>query len=413
MNVEELVRDALRDQAGEQGPAVPGFADRVLVARRRRRTRRFASVAAATAAVVAVAVAVPVLDSGKDDVRPAGVLERQDIHAHPDQTPPRDLIAAGKSALAAYYTTETVERPGKEGVSVRTYWLLDPRTGRYEKDDRWSFVAVAPGLRTAAVLERELPTKRIGLLDLTTGEVEQWIPVEHGVGGLAYSRDGSRLVATTYDENPDLLEKLTGADGAAKDTSGQETGLWAWRFGDPSRTGFYVVDLASGKSSWSPVERRRDINARQDFAFSRDGRTVYAQVIGGRDGLQQFYDLAGDEVAAPAHERYLRSTVSARLSPSGRLAALGLAAETKDKSWSKIVDPRTGKEITKVRGAELLAWADDRRLIAWERASGSEFYRPRLVLVTIGSDKVVPLSGVREPNETPDRQEWQPLFAER
>jgi hypothetical protein len=413
VNVEELVRGALRDQAAEQAPAAPGFADRVLAARRRRSVRRFASVAAATAAVVAVAVAVPVLDTRKDDVHPAGVLDRQDIHAHPDQSPPRDLIAAGKSALAAYYTTKTVVRSEKEGVSSRTYWLLDPRTGRYVKDARWSVVAVAPGLRTAAVLERELPAERIGLLDLTTGEVERWIPVEHGVGGLAFSRDGSRLVATTYDEHPDLLEKLTRGDGDAKDTSGKEVGLWAWRFGNASRTGFYVVDVASGEDSWSPVERRRDINARQDFAFSRDGRTVYSQVIGGRDGLQQFYDLAGKEVAAPANERYLRSHVSARLSPGGRLAAVGLEAEAKDKSWSAILDPRTGKKIANVRGAELLAWADDKRLIAWERTPGQEAYRPRLVLVTIGSDKVVPLSGVREPDKTPDVQGWQPVFAER
>lgn len=76
MNVEELVRDSLRDLAAEAPSAGPGFADRVLAVRRRRRTRRIASVAAATAAVVGIAVAVPLLDPGKEDVRPANVLER-------------------------------------------------------------------------------------------------------------------------------------------------------------------------------------------------------------------------------------------------------------------------------------------------------------------------------------------------
>ncbi|WP_308402576.1 hypothetical protein [Streptomyces sp. AC550_RSS872] len=71
MNVEELVRDSLRELADEQTSAGPGLADRVLVVRRRRRrrTRRIASVAAVTAAV-AIGVAAPLLDSGKEDSGP-------------------------------------------------------------------------------------------------------------------------------------------------------------------------------------------------------------------------------------------------------------------------------------------------------------------------------------------------------
>jgi hypothetical protein len=406
VNVEELVRDSLRELAAEQPSPGPGFADRVLTARRHRRTRRLASVAAATAAVVAVALAVPLLDSGKDDVRPAGVPAGGGTAAHPDQSPPRDVIAAGRAALAAYYTAKTVPQSKDQGVCVRTYWLLDPRTGKYEKTTRWSYVAVAPGLKTAAVLEQGLPAHRIGLLDLATGEVERWIQVDRGVGAVAFSRDGSRLVATTYDKNPDVRRRETvkGAPGGK---------AWMPQFGDSSRSGFYVLDVASGEGAWSGVSPGRDINGRQDFAFSRDGERVFSQVIGGRDGLQQFYDLDGNKVAAPADERYLRSDVPARLSPDGRLAALGLTAEARNKSWSKIVDPATGKEIVKVRGAELLAWADNRRLIAWERTPGPGEYRPRLVLVTIGSEKLVQLSGTREPDDDFDSLEWVPVFAER
>jgi hypothetical protein len=140
---------------------------------------------------------------------------------------------------------------------------------------------------------------------------------------------------------------------------------------------------------------------------------MYAQVIGGRDGMQQFYDHQGAKVAAPADERYLRSDVPARLSPNGRLAALGLTKEVSPgKSYSSIRDPRTGKEITKIRGAQLLAWADDRRLVAWERVTTlDEPYRARLVLVTLGSDRVVPLSGARDDHY--DQQEWEPVFARR
>ncbi|GAA2562993.1 MULTISPECIES: WD40 repeat domain-containing protein [Streptomyces] len=410
MNVDELVRDALREQAAELAAPGPGFADRVLAVRRRRRTRRLASVVAATTAVVAVAVGVPLLDAGKEDVRPAAVLEGNGISAHPDQSPPRDLIAAGRSVLAAYYTAEPVTRSDDRAVLTRTYWLLDPGTGRYEKDDRWSFVAVAPGARTAAVLERELPARRIGILDLATGRVDRWIPVDRGVGGLAFSRDGGRLVATTYGAHPDLMVRMKA--GAGEGFPDDE--VWVPQFGGASsRSGFYVLDVADGRGAWSPAAKRRDVNGRQDFAFSRDGRLVYSQVVGGSDGLQQFHDLAGKEVAAPADERHLRSDVGARLSPDGSLAALGLTAEAKDKSWSEIRDPRTGEEVARVRGAQLLAWVDDRRLIAWERAPGSEEYRPRLVLVTIGSEKVVPLSGVREPDEAFETVEWEPVFVER
>jgi hypothetical protein len=412
-DVEELVRDSLRELAGEQPSAGPGFADRVLAVRRRRRVRRLASVAAATAAVVAVSVAVPLLDNGRDDVRPMSVLEQGGVHAHPDQSPPRDLIGAGDAVLAAYYTAEIHQQSDKRAVSERVYWLLDPKTGTYEKDTRWSFVAVAPGLKTAAVLERNLPAHRIGLLDLATGKVGRWIPVEHGVGGLAFSYDGSRLVATTYDENPDLRvkEKVINLDD-------QEEWMWMPTFGQSSRSGFYRLDVASGKGSWSAVAADRSINSRQDFAFSRAGDRVYAQVIGPGDGIQQFYDIKGRKVAAPAHEKDLRSDVPARLSPNGRLAALGLTKEVggnPGKSYSSIRDPRTGKEITKVRGAHLLAWADDKRLIAWERVTSlNETYRPQLVLVTIGSDKVVPLSGVREePTKGVDPVTWEPVFARR
>lgn len=405
MNVEELVRDSLRELAAEQSPAGPGFADRVLAVRRRRRTRRLASMAAATAAVVAVAVAVPLLDAGKSDVRPSGVLRQDGITGHPDQSPPRDLIAAGQTALAAYYTWRTVPQTQEKGIGVRTYRLLDPGTGTYVKDSRWSFVAVAPGLRTAAVLEQNLPVRRIGLLDLATRKVERWIPVGHAVAGLAFSYDGTRLLATTYTGNPDVRDRVQDVKGG-----------WGWGpgFEASTRTGFYDFSVASGKGTWTAVASDRDTLARGDFAYSRTGRQVYAQVLGDHDGTQQFYDLDGDRTAAPADEKYLRADVDARLSPNGRLAALGLTKEVAPgKSYSSIRDPRTGKEITKIRGGRLLAWVDDRRLLAWERVTGlDEPYRARLVLVTIGSDRIVPLSGVQK-EMYDELKAWAPVFVRR
>ncbi|MBA4859915.1 WD40 repeat domain-containing protein [Streptomyces sp. PSKA54] len=405
MNVEELVRDSLREQATEQPSLEPGFADRVLTARRRRRTRALASVAAATAAVVAVAVAVPLLDSGKDDVRLASEMNTSDIIAHPDQTPPRDLIAAGNTALASYYTWNTVKQTDDRGVAVRTYWLLDQKTGKYVKTTKWSFIAVAPGMRTAAVLEKNLPAKRIGLLDLLTGKVERWIPVDRGVAGVEFSPDGSKLVATTYSKNPDLRYKADyDSDGDGKKND------WMPQFGQSSRTGFYVIDMDSGKGSWSKVTyNSNDLNVRQDFDFSHDGKLVYSGLTS--DPHMQYYDFEGNEVAKPANEEYVHWFDDAGLSPDGTFVAGGYAGNNKV-SASSLLDPSTGKQITKVRGQQLLAWVDNKRLIAWDITPGSNEFHNRLVLVTIGSDKVVPLSGFRKGNDGAAGR-WTPIFAER
>ncbi|SNX57575.1 hypothetical protein SAMN06272735_2047 [Streptomyces sp. TLI_55] len=405
MNVEELVRDSLRDLAGEQGPAAPGFADRVLAVRRRRRNRRFASVAAATAAVVAVSVAVPQLVSGgRDDVRPSGVTGEQSL--------PVTAISAGRTVVAAYYTTTTRKTGKGEGAAERTYRLLDPSTGRYKKDTRWSYVAVAPGAKTAAVLERTLPASRVGLLDLTTGKVKQWFDIRMGLGGLSFSHDGTKLVITTYDENPDHLTEVKSADGGAN----------AWMADRvTSRNGYMIFDMASHNGSWWQIKSSRDVPSRADLAFTDDDKALYARIIGGRDGMEEFYNLSGKKIAAPAKEKYLRWDVPARISPNGELAALGLTKEVNmgktlpGKSWSSIRNPLTGKEITKVRGAHLLAWVDDKRLIAWERTTPLKNgnFKDHLVLVTIGSDKVVPLSGERDPDDGPQRLAWEPVFAER
>ncbi|WP_329298997.1 WD40 repeat domain-containing protein [Streptomyces sp. NBC_00659] len=412
MNVEELLRDTLREQA-EDGPRTPpGFADRVLAVRRRRRTRRIASVAAAAAVVLTAAIAVPSLDSGGHDVRPLRGVDPKPAtthpvpSAHPGQSPVHELVAAGRTAMAAYYTQKTDWQSThdgiRKGIGVRTYWLLDPKSGHYEKDTRWSWVAVAPGLRTAAVLERHLPASRIGLLDLTSGKVARWIPVDHPVGGLEFSRDGTRLVATTYSENPDKRIKMDNIDRVPVSVK-------------PSRTGFYVFDVASGKGAWADVGVVRDdqgneINTRQDFGFCRDGRTI--------TGLQsltsgdRFYDVSGREVSAPHEERYRTWFVKAGLSPDGTKMAGDFAGEKwYTSSW--ILDPRTGKHLAEVHGQQLLAWADDKSLIAWDIAKGekNEFHN-RLVLVTIGSDKEVPLSGFLKGTDG-SAGRWEPLFADR
>ncbi|MFJ2772885.1 WD40 repeat domain-containing protein [Streptomyces sp. NPDC087300] len=407
MNVEDLVRDSLREQAAQEAPVPGDLAERVLTVRRRRRARAIAGTSlAAVAAVVAVAVPVIGADSDTREPRPASELRDGDVVAHPDQSPPRDLIAAGGTALAAFSTSTKVGQPDGDALITRTYRLLDQRTGRYRKAERWSFLDVAPGMRTAAVLERGLPTQRIGLLDLLTGKVERWIPVKRGVGGVEFSPDGRKLVATTYENDPDRLDK----DRPISDGKKEEPGP-----ADPSRTGFYLVDVASGDAHWNEVRTKTDdfgmgdINTRQDFAFSRDGSLVYSGLI--RAPHHQYYDVDGRERSAPAREKHLRWYVEAGLSPSGKLAA-GDFAGSGHETASEVIDPLTGKHVAKVPGQQLLAWVDDKRLIAWDIAPGTSEYRNRLVLVTIGSKKTVPLSGFLSPKADADGR-WTPVFAAR
>lgn len=416
--VEELVHDTLWEHASEQSPPGPGFADRVLAVRRRRRAGRFVAAATATAAVVAVAVGVPMLDPGKDGA--AQTAGSSGVHGHPDQSPPRDMIAAGNTVLAAYSTAKIVPQSGGFGVKQRTYWLLDPETGKYRKDDRWSYAAVAPGLRIAAVLERGLPASRIGLLDLATGEVERWIPVAHGVGGLAFSPDGGKLVATTYKENPDLLKRAeqggivrsdkrdavtsTVKEAAGNAGKGKASEFW---FGTDSRTGFSVLDVASGKEHWNRVTDKALSKSRDDFVFVQDGTRVSMPAVGGdHQPMLWFFDLRGKRTDPPAGEAYLEESAPAGSSSRGPLVPWSLVAPEPGKTYKALRDPHTGKGISQVRGTALLAWADDRRLIAWEGAEGSA--RHHLVLATAGSGKVVPLSGW-----TSASSGWQPVFARR
>ncbi|WAL94803.1 WD40 repeat domain-containing protein [Streptomyces sp. Je 1-369] len=408
MNVAELVRESLREQA-DQGPPAPGnFADRVLAVRRRRRTRAIVGTSLAVVTAAVVGVAVPAFDSDGEErgPRPASESQTGDVVAHPGQTPPRDLIAAGGTALAAYSTSKHVKQPGGDALITRTYRLLDQKTGTYREDPRWSWVDVAPGMRTAAVLERGLPAKRIGLLNMITGKVERWLPVDHGVGGVEFSPDGRKLVATTYAEDPDRLD----GDRPMSDGKHEEPGP-----ADPTRTGFYVLDVASGNGGWSEVKTKTggfgaaDINTRQDFGFSQDGSLVYTGRI--REPSQQYYDFQGHEKSAPPREKHLSWFVDARLSPNGKLAA-GDFAGGLETTATQVLDPLTGKRVAKLPGQQLLAWADDKRLIAWDIAPGTSEYRNRLVLVTIGSKKTVPLSGYRSSKDRGVKR-WTPIFADR
>ncbi|MFJ9177714.1 WD40 repeat domain-containing protein [Streptomyces sp. NPDC102360] len=407
MNVDIVLKEALREQADGVGPAPVDLADRVLAARRRRRTGTAVAAFVAATAVVAAAVLVPRMDEG-EDAPPAKVTGSADVIAHPDQSPPKDVIAAGRTALASFATYKRVKYADGDGKLVRTYGVFDPTTKTYRKTTAWSWLTVAPGLRTAAVLEKKLPAKRVGILDLATNKVTRWIPVAQGAAGAEFSADGSKLVVTTYKTDPDHLYK----DRPMSDGSGPEEPS----AGHPSRTGFSVIDVKSGKGTWAAVPLTGgefDHNAREDFRFAPGGDLVVTASM--TDGGPQVRTLDGKKVPTPAKLRHWLMYSEAGLSPGGKLAGGDFAGKG-DKIAVAVNDARTGELVDKLPAQQLLAWADDKRLVAWgcdpRKCGGGGEFRNQLLLVTVGSDKVVQLSDFRKASaDYPGR--WAPQFTTR
>jgi hypothetical protein len=423
MILDDLIRDTLREQAEATRPAPADLAGRVLARRARRRTRGLtAASVVAVVAVTAVAAAVVTpttlhpghghgrLDqAGRHIDIPMNPPAVKDVESHPSQSPPRDRIAAGDQVLAAFYSTRNVRQPNRDEIQTRTYSLLNPATGRYETDSRWSDVAVAPGLHTAAVLEQALPASRVGILDFDTDKVTRWIPVPQGAGTVAFSPDGGKLVVTTYDQNPN---RLFWAKKSLVNDSYQPQPEY-------SRTGFAVIDLPSGTSRWHVLAPDKSNPTAMDFSsgsslrFNADGtllmerRLAQPQIV--------FHRLDGTVVPAPAKEKYEDlDDAPAGLSPNGSLLAGGYAGE----GWTtatEVLNPYTGKRAALQRGQSLVAWVDDSHLIAWDiPPHGTNEFGSRLVLVTVGDDKTeVPLTGVRHTKQEESPARWQVVFAHR
>ncbi|MEU0108090.1 hypothetical protein ABZ313_22385 [Streptomyces sp. NPDC006251] len=378
-----------------------------------RRSRSLAVAAVAAVAVVAAVIGVSLALTGGDQ---EGQSEVSDVVARPDQSPPRQLIAAGQVAVSAYYTTKLVQQPNGDAVNGREWSLYNAATKRYEKTD-WAWLDVAPGMKTAAVLERGLPVNRIGLMSLSTGKVQRWIKVDKSVGGVQFSPDGKRLVATTYSHNPDGLFKdaPVRVQGASEDGDGREM-----PGPKQSRTGFYVIDVDSGQAQFSERPAKKDSLAamagtgRQDFSWSRDGETLWEQRLDqpGRN----YYDVNGRLKSLPRQKTDLIfPPVTA--SPDGKLVTGGFAGGKDGQIVSAVLDAKTGKQSAVVPGQQLLAWADNTHLIAWrcdpsQCQPGKGEFRNQLVLVGLDSDKVTPLSGFRKA-QVEYAGRWNPVFTKR
>ncbi|WP_329561629.1 WD40 repeat domain-containing protein [Streptomyces uncialis] len=393
MNVENVLRSTLRERAEHTGAAPADLADRVLGARRRRRRVRWGL--SVLVALTATGLALGQMLGGSVDTRPASERDKRDVIGRADQSPPREFVAAGDTALAAHYTIHWAD-VSSQRIGRRDYQLLDQRTGTY-RPVPWRFLDVAPGLRTAAVLEQDLPARRVGLVDMTTGKVTRWIDLPgNKAGAVSFSPDGNRLVATTYDGTPEEITLGQGSHFARADAR---------------RTGFWIIDLRSGRTAWHPAPDEAEYTSfipRRDFDWSSDGRLVRSP--NDKKGYD-YYDLKGGKATAPTAEKHLTSHPG-EVSPDGTLVAGGPAGNTT--SW--LIDARTGAREDDVTGSEFLAWADDRRAVFLGcRGLTCEDWDKRvetLLLVDVRTGRVEPLSGERPMNKT-EKELWQPVFAPR
>ncbi|EFL22361.1 LigA protein [Streptomyces himastatinicus ATCC 53653] len=381
MNADQLLRDTLREWSEEtSAPAGRDLASRALRRRRNRSRRRIAT--ATGAAVLALlaggaAVVVPMLE-GPQNVHLSGPAPAPDpdrVLAHPDESPPRHLVAAGDLAVSAYRTGETPEK-------AYDWYLYDTGKQRYEKTP-WGALDVAPGMKAAAVLEKTLPTSRVGILDLRTGKVAQWVPLDHEAGGVSWSPDGTRLAVTTYSGDPDVE-----ATPANRETA-------------PGRTGYYVIDIETGDKRYRPLPA--SIGGRSDLGWSRDG-TRLADPAPTRGPYLAYYDIQGRPAGTPPYEG-LGATDAGR-SPDGRYYATG------DGRTGEVKDARTHRRVGDGFTGAPLAWTSDDRLLRWGDCGDdcTDDRYERLVLTDPEGGTTVPLTGFRA---SEGHGAWEPLITRR
>ncbi|MFI6817336.1 hypothetical protein ACIBG7_33405 [Nonomuraea sp. NPDC050328] len=399
----DLLREGLAEWADE-ARTPHDLADRALRGRRRKPGRWLAVGAAVATAAALAAVFVPEREPATPDPAASVTVEvtypprpaaETDVRTDTENNPPKKLIAAGQYAVSAYFTYQAGE---SNGDPVKRRWsLYDPRSGGYE-DTGWAWVDVAPGLHLAAVLEGDGLGRRVGIMDLTTREVLRWIDLEQPAGSLVWSPDGSRLLATTYSEYPDMVQK----DGEQHPDVHK-----------PVRTGYYLIDPATGNAEHHALPSMEDskfgdpegkpfnMNRRQDLGWSHDGVLLWMPTA--TQPAKVYLTLDGAPAEAPDKATADSYRSEPRWSPDGTKLLTGDGLPTK-------VVGRDGAVLGEQRLLQQWAWADDENVIGLGcyRKCSNEFHSS-LVMTSVDGKKVTELSTYQKGDEG----RWYPVLTRR
>ncbi|MFI6484189.1 hypothetical protein ACIBH1_40140 [Nonomuraea sp. NPDC050663] len=398
----DLLRETLGEWAGDA--RVPhDLAERALKKRRRPMLWIVPAVAVAAAAAVALVV-VPGGESAAPDPAATVSVEvtlpprpepENDIKADVDNNPPATLIAAGQYAVSAFYTLKG--GPNNGDPLDRTWSLYDPRTGGYERTD-WAWVDVAPGLHLAAVLEGQDLGTRIGIMDMKTRQILRWIDLQNPTGSVVWSPDGTKVLATTYSDYPDMVQ---GEGRQHPDVH------------KPARTGYYIVDVATGQADHhalpsmpdnqigDPEGKPFNPNRRQDLGWSVDGALLWQPTA--TQPAKVYLTFDGQPADAPDKAQADSYRDEPIWSPDGtkRLYGDGLPTPVLD---------REGKELGRQKLLQQWAWADNENIIGLGCYGECENeFHSSIVVTSVDGTKVTQLSTYQKG----DDGRWWPVLTRR
>lgn len=411
MSLDDMVRNAVTEWAQEVGTPryAADLADRVLRrrARQARNRRRLGVAVGACGVALAIAVPTAVVNAGSgpaatstpgrprpsEDPPPAvhshtvpatwQALPLSQAHtgntsvsAHPNESPPVHFVAADDVAISAYNLQRVTG-----GREVYQWFLYNPQTGTYQRTP-YPQLDVAPGLGLAAVLEGPGVTNRIGILDMRTWTIVRWIQTGHSLGTVAFSPDGTKLVATTFTGDPANVNTA-------------------------HRDGILAIDLTTGAQDFQPLPRAASPDPYDVANWTADGAYIYVYIDTGNAVITEFFSPEATPVPDPPNASIIATRWGAGVSPDGTLYV------TDDASPTSVRDIAHGHIQGRQPLENVQAWADNGALVGDYCGPGchSEFHT-RLALSSLDGTSVTVLTGSETGNDG-SRSQWRALFTRR
>lgn len=325
--LDDVLRETLHALGDEAGPGPRLSSATVLAKAAGRKRARATGLVAAVAAVIAVggglAAVLPARDSGPAVVVPVAESVAVPLPgAAPDESLTINRAALQGPVVLGSYRVRT---PGGPVAFFR-----DPRTGIFSNPGWVTAVNSPDGQRVA--FQRSLTSDTIGIRDATG--TTQHITLPFIADGVGWSRDGARLLATTYD-------------------------------GDGRRHGFVIIDPSTGQFTQAAVPNPTGMaqvsHGDDQFRWSNDSHRVVATTPGADGQLDvSIFDLAG------RRQQTLRGAGPLAMAPADPISPSGQALISADSTGiPRILRIADGTVITTLPAdfGAIDGWYTDQQLI--------------------------------------------------